>query len=535
MKTLHRDEKASGMEGSRLGPYLVGARLGIGGAAAVYLGVRSPEQPEQDHPPEDVVALKVIHEHLAVENEFIHMFLDEARVAARLDHPNVIRTYELGQDGDRLFMAMEYLHGHSLHEVFVRGTRQGARLPVDLVAWIGARVARALHYAHTLTDSSGQSLHLIHRDVSPRNIFIAYDGTVKLIDFGIAHAVGRTAKTKVGQMKGTFSYIAPERALGGSCDHRADIFSLAAALFEAATGQRLFRGDDDVQTLRNVLSGKIPDPRSIRDGFPDEMTRILLKALALRPTARHASALQLAEDLDAFVASSGLEPPQARLALMMGTIFAEDRSRKDAAIEKVRSFCKDPDAPAWSDEPAQDASSVALSRSGPHTIRLTRRARWPIALVLAATTAAAWMFSPLRLEGPQRSPADAPTTNETASAAPTVPPSPPNKAVLDLSTAPAASATFSLGNQTVQGSVARFEVARGPAPLTVFVRAEGFAPTRIDLVPDQNRTVAVPLQPLQEPPAPTASAPSRPARTATRPSTRREPPTELAELLNKRH
>jgi serine/threonine-protein kinase len=528
MKTLHREEKSSGMEGSRLGPYLVGARLGIGGAAAVYLGVRSPEQ---EHPPDEVVALKVIHEHLALENEFLHMFLDEARVAARLDHPNVIRTYELGQDGDRLFMAMEYLHGHSLHEVFVRGTRQGARLPVDLVAWIGACVARALHYAHTLTDASGQSLHLIHRDVSPRNIFIAYDGTVKLIDFGIAHAVGRTAKTKVGQMKGTFSYIAPERALGGSCDHRADVFSLAAALFEAATGQRLFRGDDDVQTLRNILSGKVPDPRSIRDGFPDEMARILLKALALRPTARHATALQLAEELDAFVASSGLEPPQARLALMMGTIFAEDRSRKDAAIDQVRSFGRQPCAPSWSEEPTQEASSVALSRSGPHTIRLTRRARWPIALVLAASVAAAWMFSPLRLEAP-RSPADLPRYDEVVSATPSIPPEPPKKAVLDLSTAPAVSATFSLGNQTVQGSVARFEVPLGPAPLTVFVRAEGYAPTRIDIVPDQDRSVAVPLQELT---SPRASAPPRPARAASRPSTRREPPAELAELLNKRH
>jgi serine/threonine protein kinase len=463
------------------------------------------------------------------------MFRDEARVAARLDHPNVIRTYELGQDGDRLFMAMEYLHGHSLHEVFVRGTRQGARLPVDLVAWIGARVAHALHYAHTLTDSSGQSLHLIHRDVSPRNIFIAYDGTVKLIDFGIAHAVGRTAKTKVGQMKGTFSYIAPERALGGSCDHRADLFSLAAALFEAATGQRLFRGDDDVQTLRNILSGKIPDPRTLRDGFPDEMARILLKALALRPTARHASALQLAEELDAFVASSGLEPPQARLALMMGTIFAEDRSRKDAAIEQVRSFCKDTCAPAWSDEPAPEASSVALSRSGPHTIRLARRARWPIALVLAASIAAVWMLSPLRSEHPLHSPGELPTADETAPATANIPPDPPKKTVLDLSTAPAVSATFSLGNQTLQGSVARFEVAPGPAPLTVFVRAEGYAPTQIDLVPDQDRTVAVPLQPLPQLAAPIASEPTRPARTAARPSTRREPPTELAELLNKRH
>jgi eukaryotic-like serine/threonine-protein kinase len=523
-------QRQVGIEGSQLGPYLVGGRLGIGGAAAVYLGLNVQPSPQEHASPQDVVALKVIHEHLALEREFVQMFLDEARVAVLLQHPNVVRTFALGQQGERLYMAMEYLHGQSLHEVFVRGTKHGARLPVDLVAWIGAQVARALHYAHTLQSDSGQPLHLVHRDVSPRNIFIAYDGSVKLIDFGIAHAIGRTTKTKVGQMKGTFSYIAPERALGGACDHRADLFSLAAALFEAATGQRLFRGQDDVQTLRNVLSGKVPDPRELRDGFPDELARILLKALSTHPDARHPTALALADELDAFVAASGLEPPQPRLSLMMSTIFAEDRTTKDTAIAQVRALAvPENESP---EEPPLEVSNLVVSHSRPPTDNRPSRVWMAVSAVLATTAlaAAAAMFTN------RPSPAPAHSASAMATTAPDTAEPSASTVMIDVSAVPAVEATFELGGRSITGSVARFEPLRGSAPVTVLVRAEGYEDARMDVIPDENRTVAVPLRERVKPPV-AESAPPTPPRVATRESSapRTKPQPTLTDLLNKRH
>jgi serine/threonine protein kinase len=522
------------MEGSRLGPYLLGARLGTGGAASVYLGIRAdpqnadPELAASASSPHEVVALKVIHEHLAVEREFVHMFLDEARVTSQLDHPNIVRTYELGRDGERLYMAMEYLHGQSLHEVFLRGTRHGSRLPVDLVAWIGARVAHALHYAHTLSDSSGNSLHLIHRDVSPRNIFISYDGTVKLIDFGIAHAVGRTAKTKVGQMKGTFSYIAPERALGGACDHRADIFSLATALFEAATGQRLFRGDDDVQTLRNVLSGRVPDPRTLRDGFPDEFARILLKALSLRPDARHLNALCLAEELDAFVAACGLEPPSARLSLMMRTIFQEQCEKKNLAIDEVRRVAA-PDP--------SEVSHVAVRRqAGPlrRTIIAITAAAAVTAIALAAVLLPSRLFpvlDPVTAPQPPHPDTAATLPLPTVAAVPTTT-TVSTTASIDVSTAPPVEATFQLGNQTARGSLARFRIPLGTEQVTMRVSAKGYEDALVHVLPDESRTIVIPLRERVD--TVVSASPRQPTRTARSAArTKSEPP--LNDLLNKRY
>src|SRR5260221_9703808 len=178
------------LTGGALGRYLIGERLGSGGAASVYLALlRGP------HNFERVLAIKVVHEHLTESEAFVSMFLDEAHLAVRLAHPGIVHSYELGRDGPYLFIALEYLAGQPLSPLLERASQRGASLPPGLVAWVGARAAEALAYAHELTDESGKRLGLVHRDVSPQNVFLTYEGRVLLIDFGIAQASGRLTHT----------------------------------------------------------------------------------------------------------------------------------------------------------------------------------------------------------------------------------------------------------------------------------------------------------------------------------------------------
>lgn len=520
-----KNQARIGLESTTLGEYRIGRRLGSGGAAAVYLARRDTPTGR------DVVAIKVIHDHLSEEREFTQMFQDEARVALQLVHPNIVRTHELGQHGDRLFLAMEYLDGQSVHDVFVRGTRHGARLPLDLVAWIGASVARALHYAHTLVDADGEALQLVHRDVSPRNIFITYEGVPKLIDFGIAHAVGRVAKTAVGQMKGTFSYIAPERALGGGCDHRADIFSLAATLFEAGTGRRLFKGDDDVETLRNVLSGNVPDPREVRAGFPDALAEILLRALATAPERRYPDAGAFADALESFVTACGREDPRQRLANLMNELFTDKREAKHRAMEGVLGVtAPESDAP-------REVSNLAVSSSGIRSVPPPKR--WGLAfastlVVGAFAVTGVVLFARSFASGP---PVVAPPVAAAASATAPVPASsPPVRArvTIAVETVPPTIATFAFGGETQTGVRASFDRAKVAVPGRLVVRAEGYEDTEVEVVPDSDRKLSIVLRASASAAladAPRVAAPKH-KRESARPKANAKP---LSDLLNKRY
>jgi serine/threonine protein kinase len=266
---------------------------------------------------EMLVAVKVIHDHLLEEGDFVRMFIDEANIAARMSHPNVVRVHEFSREGDSLYLAMEYLHGQPLSALFERCQVNGERLPFDLVAWIGARVAAGLHHAHLLTDDQGNRLELIHRDISPQNVFLTYDGKVKLIDFGIARAAGRLAKTTLGRIKGKFSYMAPEQVLGRDFDQRADLFALGATLFEVTVGERLFAGDDQTDTLQKLLFDEIPNPSDRVPGLPEPLARVIRKALAPEVGDRYADAAAIETDLNAFISQQGQQDQQARLASVM--------------------------------------------------------------------------------------------------------------------------------------------------------------------------------------------------------------------------
>ncbi len=459
--------------GLRLGRYVMGTRLGAGGTASVYLAREATDEGQGR-----LVGLKVIHDHLIEEADFVRMFIDEANLVRRMSHPNVVRVYEFGQEGESLYLAMEYLHGQPLSRLFERLAEQGQRLPFDLVMWIGARAADGLHHAHQLLGDDGQPLGVIHRDVSPQNVFVTYAGEVKLIDFGIAKAQGRLAKTTLGRIKGKFSYMAPEQVLGNAFDQRADLFALGATLYELTVGVRLFAGDDQTETLQKLLFEKIPDPAEQAPDVPLELSSIIRKALAPEPEDRYRTAAEISRDLDAVLATRGMPNGQPALARVMTTIFAQDMRDRSKAIERLRGF------PGAGDQVARSSSvritdevgtpgGVASVPTGAR--RRTRTAvLWAIggvvALGMVVVTGAVWF----RTDEP----------------APVVVPA---RVTLDIKVRPPVEATITVGDHVVEGNSTRTSVDRGDGTVEVSVEAEGYETAKVEVVADRDQLVVVPL------------------------------------------
>jgi len=276
----------------RLGEYEVLAPISEGGMGAVWLGRVASR-------PHELVALKVIRPEHVRNKEFVAMLADEARIASRLSHPNIPSIRGLGQSGKDQFLVMELLRGHTLLEVWKTAHAKGKRIPRDVVAWIGARIADALHYAHELTDEASAPLHVVHRDVNPANVFVTNEGVPKLIDFGLAKARDRIASTAIGVVKGKLAYLAPEQTRGQPADRRADIFALGVTLWEVSLDRRLFHDESDVQTVLRVRGAEVPDPTTLEEDYPRSLADVLVKALAREPGDRWQTAAELRDALDA--------------------------------------------------------------------------------------------------------------------------------------------------------------------------------------------------------------------------------------------
>ncbi len=302
----------------RLGNYDVVAKIGGGGMATIYLGRA------RDH----VAALKVLRHEVATSDNIVHMFDDEARILSRLSHDNITRTFQYGEEAGQHFIAMELLLGRTLVDVWEACATRKLSLRLDLSAWIAARVADGLAHAHALTDERGQSLQVIHRDVNPSNIFLTYDGQVKLFDFGLAKSLGRRAESSAGIVKGKLPYLSPEQIMQLGIDHRSDIFMLGTTLWEMTTMRRLFKRDDDVDTVKAVRGGVIPDPRKIVPGYPPELFRIVDKALQRNRDNRYQDAGTFARDLDAFVRSTTTDDLTQLLSPILESLFPGDRARQ---------------------------------------------------------------------------------------------------------------------------------------------------------------------------------------------------------------
>ncbi len=302
--------------------------IGSGGMSRVYLAVASgPGGVQKFH------VIKRLLPTLAEDPEFLNMFLEEARLSARLNHPNVVQINEVGFDGEHHFMAMEYLEGQSLETVVRWGARRGG-LPFGMYARVLADAAQGLHYAHELCDYDGTPLGVVHRDVSPHNVFVTYQGQVKVLDFGIAKAADSAQQTRTGMLKGKVEYMAPERfAKGGAADRRADVFALGVMLWQAAAGRRLWDGLSHIEVFQRLSTGDIPALRSAVPDAPDALVRLCERAMAADPRGRFATAAEFGEQLDAYLEATGQEVKMRELAAYVSGAFTERRAQTRAAIE----------------------------------------------------------------------------------------------------------------------------------------------------------------------------------------------------------
>jgi serine/threonine protein kinase len=306
-----------------LGRYEICGKLAEGGMATIYLArLRGPKGFGR------TVALKMLRPECALDPNFVAMFIDEATLLAKLAHPNIVQIYELGEEEGQLFIAMEMLFGESLAVIWDECRMRNARLRGDLVAWIGARVAEALHHAHDLCDTDGSPQNIVHRDVNPTNLFVTYDGHVKLLDFGLVKAVRKVAQTQIGVIKGKLAYLSPEQVTGKPIDRRSDIFSLAATLYEVSTDQRLFKRDTDEGTIEAVRDALVPDPTSSVPDYPSLLWLVLRRALEREPDHRYATAQELARDLDGVARAQGSIIQTSTLAEIMGELFGKERVRE---------------------------------------------------------------------------------------------------------------------------------------------------------------------------------------------------------------
>src|SRR5215472_12129605 len=259
--------------------------------------------------------------------QFVAMFLDEGKLTARLNHPNIVKVYEQANEGGSLFIAMELLFGQSLVHVWDAMQSRRAKLPYEVVAWIGARVADGLHHAHELRDERGVSLEVVHRDVNPSNVFVTYGGQVKIIDFGLAKALDRLTSTVAGIVKGKLAYMSPEQIDGLGVDRRSDVFSLGTTLWEVTCDRRLFKRDNDAETMIKVQAAEVPDPAQLVPGYPPELAQVLKNALTRDRTKRYPTAAELAKELDSFAGMGGRIVTPGTVMEIMGELFPKERDR----------------------------------------------------------------------------------------------------------------------------------------------------------------------------------------------------------------
>ena len=309
------------------GRYLLLDRINIGGMAEVWRGkVFGAGGFER------LVAIKRILPNIAEDEEFISMFQDEAKISVQLTHANICQIYELNRLGPSLYIAMEYVPGKDLRSIFERARKKGEPPPVPLVCYVVGKLCEGLDYAHRKKDQHGRDLNVVHRDVSPQNVLISFEGEVKVIDFGIAKAAGKVTKTQAGILKGKFGYMSPEQIRGLPLDRRSDVFAIGVCLYELLTGERLFVGESDFQVLEKVRKAEVLPPSTYNRRIPEALERIVLKALAKDPQDRFQYASELADDLQRFLITSDSIFSRKDLMQYMKSTFAEEVERERARL-----------------------------------------------------------------------------------------------------------------------------------------------------------------------------------------------------------
>jgi serine/threonine protein kinase len=399
---------------ANLGKYRLIADLARGGMGLIHLAVlKGPGGFTK------LLVVKELRPELANDPAFVTMFFDEARVAARLSHPNIVQTIEVGSQEGRHYLAMEYVDGPSLQKFARRAHRLGKPVPLSVHLYLLTETLTALEYAHALTERDGSPVSLVHRDVSPHNVLVTYDGHVKLVDFGIAQTGAAAEAAHAGVLKGKMMYMAPEQAACEPVDRRADVFSAGLVLWEAIVGRQPWEGLTDPQILRHLISGEIP---RVRDALPEvdaNLLAIVDRATSAEPDDRYPTALAMRSDLERYRALLGDDTGPAEVGALLAELFAEDRERLHKIIdERVRllgergvpastpsPLASTSSRPPPPDEPQREVAVPPLPSLAPSAMWIPepsppRRRAWvAAALLVAAVGGGVWLARGRALEG----------------------------------------------------------------------------------------------------------------------------------------
>jgi serine/threonine protein kinase len=319
---------APALVGDRLGKCTTVTRLSVGGVSEVLLGVR-----EQADGPAQVVVIKQVLPHIMTMASFVNVFADEARLATRLEHPNIVRTCEAGEHGGRYYTVMEYLPGESLDTVLNRMTAARRSLPLNVAIEIASQVYNGLHFAHELSDEAGRPLGLVHREINPSNIVLTYSGDVKILDFGAKPSSG-TTQASAGAILRKLAYVSPEQVLARGVDRRSDIFSAGAVLWECLTGKTLFARDSDAATLHAIMNDPIPAPSVLRAEVPAGLDALVLRALSRTPSDRYDTAEDMNAALDELLASQPIAAA-SDVAQTMRELFGGTRAQAKLLLAQM--------------------------------------------------------------------------------------------------------------------------------------------------------------------------------------------------------
>ena len=374
----------------RVGRYEALRPIASGGMATVYLG-----RAEGARGFERQVAIKAMHPHLADDPEFVTMFLDEARMAANIRHPNVVPTLDVAEEGGQLFLIMEYIEGLSLHAMKRALKKQNGSVPLPIALRIALDMLAGLHAAHELTSADGAPMKLVHRDVSPQNVLVGVDGVSRIMDFGIARAEIRITATQGAQVKGKTAYMAPEQIRAQPIDRRCDVYAAGIVAWELITGERLFRADNEGSLLQMVLEGVTRPPSEINHAVTPEIDAACMRALALWPADRWATAADFAESLESAAEKSHVAIATSRAvgAFVKALPPAPVRGAESALTPSISGAR--PSLPSSSSS-VSHVSVVSQSRRDPATGTDTRSA------LSGATAAIPEALAPARGAGAQR-------------------------------------------------------------------------------------------------------------------------------------
>ncbi len=511
------DAPALWQPGLAVGRYSLLSRLAIGGMAEIWLARQTGLQGF-----EKFVVIKRILDGLGTDPEFVGMFLDEARIAAQLNHPHIVQIFDLGQEAGAFYIAMEYLAGENLATVVRAGVRQNQPLPIPLAVRIIADAAEGLAYAHARTGPDGALMGIVHRDVSPQNLIITYDGVVKVVDFGIAKAANRESQTVAGQVKGKMAYMSPEQARGETLDGRSDQFCLGILLFEMVTRSRLFQFPEPMAALAAVTAEEpLPLAHERNPEVPEELSLIIAQALARKTEDRYPTARHFQSALEEWLRVQGQMPGSAELAEYMTQLFGARIQERARLLETARSGELTPSS-AGRVVPGSTGRSLP-GRIAPSEEESTARQpgypkRWPllagaVGLVLALGVGLAFALRPAPVEPPAQA---------------VTPPAPPAPPVLTIETDPPGAQVLVDGKELGRSPLTIDTLELGEHTVTAMLEGRQESTRQVVLEhPGERAMVVLALAPEPPPPPPVEPPPPEPEPSAPARSSKRVAPGKL--------